>query len=269
MDTYTLNQAIQMAPAIAATEPSPVVSDRYSFINTGEFLEKAIDSGWTIRDVRQGRNRFGMHKVDLIQTQYADSSTVGEGMPQISIINSHDRSKRFQVMMGFFRLVCSNGLVVATGANLNIRAMHRFGDDKLSTLMSTMEQGIKQFSVIGQKVDQFRDRILSQEEKNALARFAHYIRFRYRQNLPTSIKPDALLGVRRDVDQGDDLWRVYNTIQENMTHGGHNLGKGLTRLEDDTRFNSEFWMGAEKALVTRGTEFEHTLKALFPKKERA
>lgn len=269
METYTLNQAIQIAPAIAATQPSPIVSDRYSFINTGEFLEKAIESGWAIRNVRQNRNQFGMHKVDLIQTQYANNDTIVEGVPQISVINSHDRSKRFHVMMGFFRLICSNGLVVSTGANLNIRAMHRFGGDKLSTLMSTMEQGIKQFSVIGDKVEQFRDRILSQEEKNALARFAHYIRFRYRQNLPTSVKPDALLGVRRDADQGDDLWRVYNTIQENMTHGGLNLGRGLTRLEDDTRFNSEFWTGAEKALTTRGADFEHTLKALFPKKVRA
>jgi hypothetical protein len=85
---------------------------------------------------------------------------------------------------------------------------------------------------------------------------------------PRKLNQDELLQPRRRVDEGNDLWRTFNVIQENITLGGGSLGKGITQFQDDVRFNQELWTGVNAALIYRGNSLDTALKQLFPKKER-
>lgn len=270
INTLSLEQAIEQCPALVATKPSDRASSKYSFIRTVDILEKAVDNGWIIQEVRQaGPKETAQHSVSLFHRSQLDGGLEKkEGYPQMRIINSHDLTKRFNYLLGYWRKACSNGLLVPNGICTTVNSVHRFNEDMKTQLTAAMDAALNNFGKITETIEEFKQRVLSQEEKNILARFAHYIRFRYRMTQPKKFNTDILLSPRRDVDKSDDLWTVFNVIQENMTQGGTGIGKGITRFQDDIRFNQELWTGVSKAVDHRGLDLDKTLKTLFSKKER-
>jgi len=85
---------------------------------------------------------------------------------------------------------------------------------------------------------------------------------------PKKVDVKTLLQPRRSSDNGTDLWTTFNVLQENITHGGAGIGRGISRLEDDLRFNQELWTGVNSAISHKNEDLSSTLKNLFPKKER-
>ena len=269
INTLTYEEAVQKCPAIAATEPSSKASKKYNFISTGEIVRKAMDNDWVIRDSKAGRGLHGVHTVNLVHK----SQTVvdhQEGFPQISLINSHNLSRRFSLSLGFFRLVCSNGLIAPVGLCQSIRpTLHRqgaFGDG--NDILALLNESFGQFDNIVKQTKTMKERQLSGEERTVLARYAYYIRFRYRMMQPKKVDMGELLKPRRTADAGTDLWTTFNVIQENLVRGGTRIGNGITQFQDELRFNQELWTGVDKAVNHCGTDLEVVLKNLFPKKER-
>jgi hypothetical protein len=270
INTLTLEEAIQQAPAINADRPSAKASNKYTFISTRSILERALEKGWHIKEATQSRGGVtGQHKVTLIHNDYVSRDLdVQEGYPQINLINSHDLTKRLIYALGYFRQVCSNGLIAPVGMCSHIRTVHRLQEGKLGDLMSSLDLAHLGFNSIHESINNFKNRVLTQQEKIALANFAHYIRFRYRMQQPKKVNVEDILKPRRSEDEGDDLWRTFNTIQENVTRGGGSIGRGITQFQDDVRFNQELWSGANASLFYREDSLNNALKQLFPKKER-
>lgn len=269
INTLTYEQAVEKCPAIAATGPSSKASAKYNFISTSEIVLKALENDWQIRDAKAGRGLHGVHSVNLVHKSQIEANYT-EGFPQINIVNSHNLSKRFSMALGFFRLVCSNGLIAPTGLVQSISpTLHRqgaFGKD--NEVVNLLSDTFGQFSNIIEHTNVMKERNLSSEEKNMLARFAYYIRFRYRMMQPKKVDLGQLLKPRREVDCKNDLWSTFNVIQENLTHGGKNIGNGITQFQDELRFNQELWTGMDKAIHHRENDLEVVLKNLFPKKKR-
>ena len=270
--TLTYEEAVAQCPAIAATGPSAKASQRYAFIPTSEILKQAIDKDWRIREVQKAPGNLGMHCVKLIHKSQTNTDlSAVEGFPQMHIINSHNLTKKFSMAMGFYRLVCSNGLIAPTGLVNSIGALHRQKSGEVNlfeSITESLNSSLSQFHAMTDKVETMKSVSLSETEKNMLARYAHYIRFRYRMTQPKKFDPTQILKPRRDVDVGNSLWLTFNVIQENMTKGGSQIGRGITQFQDDLRFNQEFWTGVEKAIVHREEDLSVQLKKLFPKKER-
>jgi hypothetical protein len=271
IETLTLEQAIEKCPAINAAAPAAKASSRYSFISTRQILDKALENDWIINKASQGRGgSTGQHRISLVHKSQLDQP-ITEGYPQINITNSHDLSKRFSVALGFFRLVCSNGLIAPVGMCSSLQpTIHRQKEgSNFSDLLPLLQASFADYSSITSRIDDMKNRQLSSEERNALARYAYYIRFRYRMSQPKKFDVQEALKPRREADTGNDLWKTFNTIQENIVRGGGTtLGKGITQFQDDTRFNQELWLGVDKALTHSGRDLDVTLKNLFPKKER-
>jgi hypothetical protein len=71
-------------------------------------------------------------------------------------------------------------------------------------------------------------------------------------NIPSA---PGLLRVRRAADSGDDLWSVFNVLQENLIRGGVRYfhpqtgGRGKSRairsITENVRLNQELWQLAE------------------------
>jgi hypothetical protein len=269
INTLTYEEAVQKCPAIEAKEPSSKASKKYNFISTGEIVRKALENDWVIRDTKAGRGIHGMHQVNLIhKSQTAFNYT--EGFPQISLVNSHNLSRRFSLNLGFFRLICSNGLIAPTGMCHSIKpTLHRSGIFKDGEIMESLNQAFDQFGTVVERTDVMKNRELTDTERTMLARYAYYIRFRYRMMQPKKVDVNELLKARRPVDQKNDLWTTFNVIQENLMHGGSRIGKGITQFQDELRFNQELWTGIDKAVSYQGEELQTVLKGLFPKKERS
>jgi uncharacterized protein DUF932 len=230
------NRLLAIAPSIFATAPVEGVSDRYSFLPTASILDGMRDNGWFPVSAREqgirldARRGFQKHEVrfcrrDDIEKFHSQTSRGvheffadkgGPIRPEVIVTNSHDRSSSFQIHLGFFRLACCNGLVVCDATIDRVRLRHSaFNPEQV------IEASLEMLNVvpdIEERVHQFQDRILTPAERLALATGALALRYDDPNEAP--VRAEKLLEARRGEDQGPDLWRTFNVVQENVIKGG-------------------------------------------------
>jgi hypothetical protein len=107
------------APSIFATQPIDTVSNRYSFLPTSSVLKGMRENGWfPVRAEQQSvrteaRRGFQKHLIRFARAEHLDFWDKNQVRPEVVLLNSHDKSSAYQLHCGLFRLVCSNGMVVA------------------------------------------------------------------------------------------------------------------------------------------------------------
>jgi len=152
-------------------------------------------------------------------------------------------------MFGYFRLACTNGLVIGE-VSASMALIHRAGEiAQLTKLMEEMrERHIKAMSVI----ERWRNINLSRGLQHQLALEMAKLRF---GGTAGKYDLDSALRVRRPEDEGDDLWRVFNRLQESYVRGGVSyVGNGgdvrssraIDGVVADTGFNLAAWAAAER-----------------------
>ena len=255
MNTLTLNEAINIVPAIGATSPSQKVSSHYQFVSSRNILERIIDDGWLITNATaQNRSPHAQHRITLVHEDHInDDQTDAEGLLRIEMFNSHNLSKRLMFAIGYFKFLCSNGLIVASGPAETIRIKHRFSNDRLSEIMNRVSQISERFPVIQNTIEQFKSREMSEQEQEAFARYAINGRFLYRPTMPKRFKNETvvtekLLQHRRAEDSGKSVWEVYNRVQENLIKGIDGFSRPIKSYSDNVRVNQLLWKGAETSL---------------------
>lgn len=272
MNTLTLDEAIKLVPAIGATGPVDRVSDRYQFVSSQNILERIIDDGWLITNATaQNRSLHAQHRVTLVHKNHInDDQTDSEGLLRIEMFNSHNLSKRLMFAIGYFKFLCSNGLIVASGPAETIRIKHRFSDDRLSEIMDRVSDISERFPTIQNTINHFKSRQLSEQEQEAFARYAINGRFLYRPAMPKRFQDmerttEKLLQHRRPEDSGSNVWEVYNRVQENLIKGIDGFTRPIKGYSDNIRVNQLLWKGAETALKFDKDQFNKELMQLLIK----
>lgn len=261
LQVLTLDEAISRVPAIGATGPSERVSDRYQFVSTRDILERVQQDGWLITGVTaQNRKPDAQHRVTLVHEnslEQARNWSVGnqpeEGIPRIEMFNSHNLTKRLMFAIGYFKFVCSNGLIVASGPAETIRTKHRFSNDRLEEIMKQVSSISERFPVINQTIKDFSSRQLTEEEQVSYAQFAIKGRFNYRPEMPKRFRDmgrtvEKLLAHRREEDNGNTTWQIFNRVQENLMMGMEGFSRPVRGYSDSVRVNQLLWKGAETTL---------------------
>lgn len=271
LNTLTLDKAIELVPAIGATESDPTVSDRYQFVSTREVLERVQEYGWRITNATsQGPSPYAQHRITLIHENDMNVDHKSEGIPRIEMFNSHNRTKRLMFAIGYFRFACSNGLIIATGPTETIRTKHRFSDDRLSVIMEQVSQISARFPQINGKINDLKSRELTEEEQLDFVKFAIKGRFLYRAEVPKRFQDqdrlsEKLLASRRDMDNGNSTWHVYNRVQENLIKGVDGFSRPINGYSDSIRVNQLLWKGAETTLDFETDKLRTALTGLLVK----
>jgi hypothetical protein len=163
------------------------------------------------------------------------------------ITNSHDGSAKLNISSGLYRLVCSNGLVVPKGVFESIQVLHKnieFQDVKVIT-----EQISETLPLIQGSMKTMQERILTLDEKKDFANEAIKLRWENNKNVKNISLNDMILP-KREGDMGDDMWKVFNVVQEKLVRGGliYRTDSGrnvrtrqLTDVVGNTKFNRELW----------------------------
>lgn len=241
------DEIMRKAPAAFATAAHAAVSDRYSFIPTSNIIAGMRRNGFLPVAASQSlvrlpdRTPFAKHMIRFRQ-QGANLTQVGDSILEMILENAHDTSSRYIVGLGAFRLACTNGLMVADGMFHSIRIKH-IGDVVYNVVNSTFEL-LKQVPRLAEVINAWRALQLSEQEQFLLADAAHELRFpkvpvfdsegnavidakgepKMKDTLlGEAIKPNMLLRPNRPDDHGDDLWHVYNRVQENVIRGQRGL----------------------------------------------
>ena len=271
LHTLTLDKAAELVPAINATHAAKNVSERYQFVSTRNILERVAEDGWQITNATaQNQSPFAQHRITLVHENDLTKMDNQEGIPRIEMFNSHNRSKRLMFCIGYFRFVCSNGLIVASGPAETIRTKHRFTDDRLTEIMEQVAQISNRFPTIMGAISNFKDRALDEKEQLAFAEYAVRGRFNYRPELPkrfldTKSISERLLVPRREEDAGDSTWQVYNRVQENIVRGIDGFSRPVKGYFDGVRVNQLLWKGAETTLDFEGKPLTVALNELLVK----
>lgn len=275
MNTLTLEQAIELAPAIGSSAPHSKTSGTYQFVSTRNILEQVQDQGWRITGASaQGRSPHAQHRVTLVHEKDLalcdNPNNSQDGILRIEMFNSHNLTKRFMMVMGYFKFACSNGLIVATGPAETIRTKHRFSDNRLEQIMGQIETVSERFPKVLEIIEGFKNRILNENEKKAFAEYAIRGRYLYRQALPKKFSDiedmsGRLLQSRRPEDDGDSAWEVYNRVQENIVRGMEGFSRPMRGYGDSVRVNQLLWKGTEMTLQHSNDPLKNHLLELLVK----
>jgi len=241
-----------VAPSVYATSPSTKVSDKYSFIPTTQIMSDLGQNGWQVFDASQRNSRTGqgMFTKHMLRFRNDEIPTIDGIIPEIVLTNSHDGRNAFNLHAGLFRLVCSNGLVIADQTFEKAKIKHQWYS--LEDVQKITDKIITSVPTIMGCVDDFKKTKLSEVAKKDFAKKAILTRWKDGQDyLPVS----EILKPTRTEDQGDKLWEVFNIVQEKIIRGGitYFLASGrqqtvreLTNIDQRLNVNKKLWTLAEE-----------------------
>lgn len=269
----------EIAPSIFSTKPSPEVSSKYSHIPTDKLIDDMELLGWKVIDAKEVQARqkstkgFQKHLVvfrndDIVINQMpgnivqSDSSPTGYRnlngtfakknpldtvFPQILLTNSHDGKNAFTFTAGLFRMVCENGLVISTNEFEKVSIRHMGYDfDELQKQVTEMVEKLPL------TVESMNKMIDTQMTQNSIVKFAKdmlAVRFPEEELKRITIDMDEFITPVRPEDKGDDLWSVFNTIQEKIIEGDfeytvgtkHRKARQIKNFKQDMDLNSKMF----------------------------
>lgn len=257
--------------ALHTTPTNPDVSDKYVHANTMTVVEDLAKLGWFPVQAKQCRNKknsSGIRSFHMIAFQNPDvkiTKTLDNGekivdtYPRIILTNSHDGFNSFKFMVGLFRLICSNGLVVCNNQMVDMSIRHINYD--FEELRKIVASAIEQVPGIVNTMNDMRNVMLTDEQKTALATEVVKIRKGVEDDenyvVDAEVVEDILTPVRNE-DKGNDLWTIFNICQEKMIKGGFGFRgatnklrkqRGITSIKKDMDFNQRLWHTASRYLA--------------------
>ncbi len=246
MQTLTIENLRTMVPAAFAAEPADRVSDRYSFIPSEPIINEVMSRGWMPTEARQSNKVADKrHATHMITFRKPEATIqVGDLLPQISLVNNHAAGKRFKFLSGFFRLVCSNGLIISAGiAESNINRVHIDGAQVDIDLVLT--EAIGRFDEALTNVQRWQNVNLNFVQQQEFASAGVLIRNNNDPYWSRHFDAHEFLTRRRDGDKSNDLWTVFNVVQENILKGGVQgavrTTKPITQVREIQRINESLW----------------------------
>ena len=112
-----------------------------------------------------------------------------DSIPEVVFLNSHDGTSGYQLRMGIFRVVCTNGLIVSRGAFPGYCVSHRGNvvDEVIARALDISER----FEGLALQVDRMEQRTLEPTEQVRFAERA--LTLRYPELAESGMQPSQLL----------------------------------------------------------------------------
>ena len=251
----TKDQIREIAPSVFTQKADKrSTSKHYVHIPTEKVIDDMASLGWNVVDAKQVKTRknagYQKHMVvfgnDEIVINGEDGDTV---FPRILMTNSHDGKNSFQFQAGLYRLVCSNGLVIADAEFANMKIRHMGYD--LSELSTVISEIVEKLPLTVECMNKLKAKELSQEQKVSFAKDALSTRLEETQLKRFSTEDILdLIKPTREEDKGDDLWSVYNVVQEKLIHGMFDVygvggkqrkARKIKNFQQDTKINQDLY----------------------------
>jgi len=269
----------EIAPSIFSTTPSPEVSSKYSHIPTDKLVDDMELLGWKPIDAKEVQSRtpktsgYQKHLVvfrndDIVINQmpgnvvqsnssptgyrnldgtFAKKNPLDTVFPQILLTNSHDGKNAFTFTAGLFRMVCENGLVISTNEFEKVAIRHMGYDfDELQKQITDM---VEKLPLTVASMNKMIDTKMEQESILKFAKDMLAVRFPEDELKRITINMDEFITPVRPEDKGEDLWSVFNTIQEKIIEGDfeytigtkHRKARQIKNFKQDMDLNSKMF----------------------------
>ena len=249
IETISKEQVKQVASSVFTKHGASNVSEKYSHIPTERVLDDMAALGWNVVDAKEIKSRknqgFQKHMLVFANPEIVITGADGDTVfPRILLTNSHDGKNAFTFQAGLFRLICSNGLVIADEQFGKMKIRHMGYDfEALQLLITTM---VEKLPLTVESINQFKSKQLSEDQKQQFALEALGLRFDT-ENKTFNVQ-DFLTPTRKE-DKGNDLWSVFNLVQEKLVNGMfdyHSASKTrkarrIKNFQQDVALNTELY----------------------------
>lgn len=266
----TPKSPVTMSPAFfTKSRFNETTSDKFVPFSTGEAVTTLLSDGWELMSAKTARVRqsarapYARHQAVLM---HRDLGEVGGLIPTITLSNANDGTAALKFLAGLFRLICSNGLMV--GRTFQSVSVRHLGDrDALAQRL--LEGANVTRLMLPDVVLSARNMMEFELDDKSTYKFNHMAAA---IRLPNA-EPERLAQVaeqiditRRPEDKGNDLWKVFNRVQESSMRGGIFNGRrrmrglgNFTRMND---INRNLWDLATDTLQGRLDERYESFRAL-------
>lgn len=261
---------MRRAPAIFTEDKYESVSNRYAPVSTISAIEVLRDHNYVpvqasqVKSRKEGNLAYAQH---FVAFSHIDDLFHGD-RPEIILYNSHNAKSSLKLFAGFFRMVCSNGLIAGQG--FESRMIHY--NSSVVILEEVLGDITQKLPKLHDTIEMMKHRDLDGKEVWSIAEEAVKLRW---DMLPQEYKPEELSGSyatgqtvsniispRRSEDAGRTLWQVYNRVQENLIRGGADIlsftdrspnggyrrAKAIRSVHDNLTINRGLWDIATKEI---------------------
>lgn len=252
----TLPQIRTVAPAVFAAEPHAGRGPRYLYVPTIQPLQTLLDNGWGVYEASQQRARaadrdpYTKHMLRMRKLADFDTDMWGkkEGVPEVILINAHDGTAAYHLIAGYFRFICSNGMMV--GQKLaGFKVRHTVSAQTNLEVLDSAERTVtEKFPLMLEHVGAMQNTNINASVQMEYAALA--LRLRYGDTM-APFEPEQLLTARRTADEGTSVWSTLNRIQENVLQGGwetkslmfdrKSMVRPVERVSAVTKINTGLW----------------------------
>jgi len=245
-------QVRKIAPSIFTATAAENVSSHYTHIPTSQVMEDMSQLGWNVVDAKQVKARKGIgfqkHLIVFRNTDVVINGSDGDIVfPQILLTNSHDGKNAFTFTAGLFRMVCENGLVIATEQFEDVKMRHM--GYTFEELQIRIREMVARLPLTVESMNKMKTVELDEEKAVDLATRALATRFTESDLKYITVDIMELLKPTRAEDRGTDLWSVFNVIQEKILDGDFNYNAGnksrkarkIKNFSQDLKVNKELF----------------------------
>lgn len=239
----TLDRVARMAPAAFATGHAAGLSPRYGMVNTAAAIDVLAGYGWQPTQAAQKRARKAEaagYTEHLLAFANPEGLARADGeRPEVVLYNSHDGTSSLRLFVGFYRFICSNGIVAGDGFEARLR--HTSGT--VAGFEAMLADVVGRIPGMIEAAETLKARTLTPAEIEHVATRAAALRWDsfadvagrddflaggfltvdgapLRGSFYTRETVAGLARARRWGDDGTDAWRVLNRIQEGVIRGG-------------------------------------------------
>ena len=259
------DQIMRVAPSIFATAAHESRSARYTYVPTSNVLRGLRAEGFMPYMVAQSRARdaskreFTRHMLRLRRQN--GEAVVGAEVPEIILVNSHDGTSSYQMLAGLFRFVCSNGMVTPVGTADEIRVHHK--GDIVGRVIEGAYEVVKEFDRVQDSANAMKLVTLNEGDRLQFARAALVAKYGETETGGQPITEAQVLLPRRGADVGNDLWRTFNVVQENLILGGissrtttgrRTSTRAVTGISQNVQLNRNLWTLADAMKQLKAAE---------------
>ena len=259
--------------AFAETPTRDKVSDKYVMMSSERVIDDMEKLGWQVVAAKQRKpskkladqgqtSQFSYHQIWFQNPNISITKTGKDGQeeidcyPRIVLQNSADGLSRLRFGCGLYRLVCSNGLVIADEKLAEFSVQHinytfEYVQKMIQEIVAELPNQVEQINTM-QHIQ------LTFEQKLEFAKEALKIRKGLDKEDELKVDEETLTDMLtpvRDEDKGDDLWKVYNVLQEKITKGGFMMAKdensNARKVREVKSFVSSFFMSKDLDNIAR------------------
>lgn len=217
-----------VVPSLFAREAHESRSARFAPIPTIDVIDGLRREGFDPFFAQQARTRIagkGDYTKHMVRLRHRSLARADGEAFEVILVNANDGTSAYQMLPGFFRFVCANGLF--TGDTFNeIKVRH--SGNAISEVIEGAYEVLAEAPRVTEQVGEAKGLRLTEQERRLFAESAHILRFpdahiedeEARKDAP--IAASKLLTPRRyaDNDVAGTLWGTFNIVQENTIKGG-------------------------------------------------